>query len=258
MTTTNNATHGAQTAPFSFSAGATMTFKTHNETDININGTCLQGEVEATYAELCDLFGSHHDGDGYKVDAEWYVKFDDGTIATIYNWKNGKNYEGENGLSLEQIDNWHVGGDSAKAETQVQIALDLHREKAAEGKEQDPIEKAFEPAFDMMQSIRANKGEKYGMLVELALLVRKNQELLGALSATAVATEAMPESAAKVVGMMNAKVSAKIIAIAARLGDMEGHTSKSAEELMSWTDRLMEAEAAAAKNLFEELGEGDA
>lgn len=235
-----------------------MTFKTHNEIEININGTSLQGEVEASYAELCSLFGSHHDGDGYKVDAEWYVQFDDGTIATIYNWKNGKNYEGENGLPLEQIDSWHVGGNSTQAETNVQIALDLHRERAAESKEQDPIEKAFEPAFDMMQSIKATKGEKYGMLVELALLVRKNQELLGALTSTAVATDAMPEVAAKVVGMMNAKVSAKIISIAARLGDMQGHTQDSAEELMRWTDRMMEAESAAAKNLFEELGEGDA
>lgn len=234
-----------------------MTFKTHNETEININGTCLQGEVEATYAELCDLFGSHHDGDGYKVDAEWYVQFSDGTVATIYNWKNGKNYEGENGLPLEQIDSWHIGGDSAKAETMVQIALDLHREKVAQ-QQQDPIEKAFEPAMDMMDSIKANKGEKYGLLVELALLVRKNQELLGALCGTAVATDAMPEAAGKVVGMMNAKVSAKIIAIAARLGDLEGTDKGGAEELMDWTDRLMKAEATAAHSLFEELGGEDA
>ena len=235
-----------------------MTFKTHNDTDININGTCLQGEVQATYAELCDLFGSHHDGDGYKVDAEWYVQFGDGTVATIYNWKNGKNYEGENGLPLEQIDSWHIGGDSASAEAQVQIALDLHREKVAE-QQKDPVDKAFEPAIDMMESIKANKGEKYGMLVEIALLTRKNQELLNALTATAVATDAMPQEAAKVVGLMNAKVSAKIIAMAARLGDLDGTDKSGAEELMDWTDRLMKAEASAAKTLFENFtGEDDA
>lgn len=235
-----------------------MTFKTHNETDININGTCLQGEVQATYAELCDLFGSHHDGDGYKVDAEWYVQFSDGTVATIYNWKNGKNYEGENGLPLEQIDSWHIGGDSAKAETQVQIALDLHREKVAE-QQQDPVDKAFEPAIDMMESIKANKGEKYGMLVEIALLTRKNQELLNALTATAVATDSMPEEAARVVGLMNAKVSAKIISMAAQLGDLDRTDKSGAEELMDWTDKLMKAEASAAKTLFENFtGEDDA
>ena len=100
-----------------------MTFKTHNDTDININGTCLQGEVQATYAELCDLFGSHHDGDGYKADAEWYVQFSDGTVATIYNWKNGKNYCGADGQEVVDITDWNVGGNRYDAATLVEEAL---------------------------------------------------------------------------------------------------------------------------------------
>lgn len=233
-----------------------MTFKTHNDTEININGTCLQGEVQATYAELCDLFGSHHDGDGYKVDAEWYVQFDDGTIATIYNWKNGKNYEGENGLSLEQIDSWHIGGDSTQAETNVQIALDLFREQAKE-KSADPMEKALSPAFDMMASIKANKGEDYGTLLELALLAQKMMELNNVLISGLVIEEHMPKEVGRAMSKTSAHITAKLIGLAAKLGKVD--TNKhSAEELMDWAEKLMKLESEGVKGLVEQLGEGDA
>ena len=39
----------------------------------------------------------------------------DGTIATLYNWKNGKNYNGDDGLELNHIYEWNVGGKSEKA-----------------------------------------------------------------------------------------------------------------------------------------------
>lgn len=234
-----------------------MTFKTHNETEININGTCLQGEVEATYAELCDLFGSHHDGDGYKVDAEWYVQFSDGTVATIYNWKNGKNYEGENGLPLEQIDSWHIGGNSAKAETQVQIALDLHREQAKE-KSADPMEKALGPAFDMMASIKANKGEDYGTLLELALLAQKTMELTNVLISGLVIEGHMPKEVGTVMTKTSAHITAKMIGLGAKLGKVD--TNKhSAEELMDWAEKLMKLENDGVKNLVKEVTkDGDA
>jgi hypothetical protein len=86
-----------------------MKFVTHNEEDIDMS-SCLQGYVKTTYSHLCELFGKPTDGDGCKVDAEWVIKFEDETVATIYNWKDGKNYNGDSGMNVEEITDWHIGG----------------------------------------------------------------------------------------------------------------------------------------------------
>ena len=81
--------------------------------DWKVNGTHLQGHVNASYDELVAVFGKEHsDGDGYKVQAEWVLKFEDGTIATIYDYKEGKNYNGSSGISKEKVTDWHIGGTS--------------------------------------------------------------------------------------------------------------------------------------------------
>ena len=62
----------------------------HNVDDL---GGCLQGEVITSFKDLVRIFGeNYHNGDDYKVDAELDIKFEDGVIASIYNWKDGKNY----------------------------------------------------------------------------------------------------------------------------------------------------------------------
>lgn len=76
-----------------------------------INGSAYQGDIEITYDEIVAVIGNPcHDGDGYKLDAEWVLEFEDGTIATIYNWKDGKNYLGDMGFTVKEICNWHIGG----------------------------------------------------------------------------------------------------------------------------------------------------
>ena len=92
-----------------------MKFTTHNQKEIYVNGTCLQGSIKADYHNLEKLFGEPTIGDGYKTDAEWEIEFEDGIVATIYNWKNGKNYNGENGIPITEITNWNVGGREQKA-----------------------------------------------------------------------------------------------------------------------------------------------
>jgi hypothetical protein len=87
-----------------------MTFKTHNDKQIDLNGTHLQGYVITTFAKLIEIFGEPMEGDGYKVDAEWGIEFDDGSVATIYNYKDGKNYCGDEGLDVKDISDWHIGG----------------------------------------------------------------------------------------------------------------------------------------------------
>ena len=88
------------------------------EKTTNVGGTFLQGYIKASYEQLVKTFGEPHDpdGDNYKTDVEWAFEFADGTIATLYNWKNGKNYLGEaEGLELNDIYEWNVGGNSDKA-----------------------------------------------------------------------------------------------------------------------------------------------
>lgn len=97
-----------------------------------VNGTSLQGYVYCDYATLKKVFGKEHsDGDGYKVDAEWMLQFDDGVVATIYNYKDGKNYNGARGLAKSKITEWHVGGKSARAVRNVEDMIEMYEAKQA-------------------------------------------------------------------------------------------------------------------------------
>ena len=85
-----------------------------NTSTINTNGTHLQGHMHCGYDKLVETFGDplSEGYDDYKSDAEWDIEFDDGTVATIYNYKNGKNYLGDQGYNLCDIPQWNVGGRS--------------------------------------------------------------------------------------------------------------------------------------------------
>ena len=100
---------------------STLTIK---PTNLGI-GTSLQGFVIISYADLVSVFGTEHSGASAddKVLAEWEFEFPDGTIATIYNWKDGKNYDPVDGLDKEDILKWHVGGVNNKAVDLVALLL---------------------------------------------------------------------------------------------------------------------------------------
>jgi len=89
-------------------------FQTHlTNPDIPVHGTSLQARMHnVSYWTIVQTFGPPmEDGfDNYKCDAEWIILFDDGEIATIYNYKNGKNYLGSDGTPTEDITTWNVGG----------------------------------------------------------------------------------------------------------------------------------------------------
>lgn len=68
----------------------------------NIDMSSLQGHVKTTYNKLVEVFGEpHYRGDG-KVTCEWNLRFVDGTIATIYDYKCDETPMGEY--------EWHIGG----------------------------------------------------------------------------------------------------------------------------------------------------
>jgi hypothetical protein len=106
-----------------------MKYTTHNETGwevIATGGSSLRGCIEVTYAQIVKAFGEpmREGFDDYKSDAEWAIVFEDGTTATIYNWKDGVNYCGEQGTPTEQITDWHIGGFNEKALERVSEVLE--------------------------------------------------------------------------------------------------------------------------------------
>ena len=100
-----------------------LNFVTHNDKNIECSGTHLQGYIESKFEKLVLLFGEPIRGDGYKTDAEWEIEWNDGVISTIYNWKDGKNYCGDDGSDVEDITEWHVGGFDKNAVSYVELYL---------------------------------------------------------------------------------------------------------------------------------------
>jgi hypothetical protein len=78
--------------------------------ETSVNGTFLIAEIEVPYGRIVEVFGKPNGGnDGFKTDAEWIIPTAVG-VATIYNWKDGKNYLGDEGMRTEDISIWHIGG----------------------------------------------------------------------------------------------------------------------------------------------------
>ena len=84
-----------------------MNYVTHNDKDISIAGTCLQGYIDTTYKQLVKTFGKALKGEDRKVRKEWWIETEDGTIATIYDWKTRR--------PLRFFIDWSIGGKSPKA-----------------------------------------------------------------------------------------------------------------------------------------------
>ena len=83
-------------------------------TEANANGTSLQGYIRAYYHQLVEVFGEPEAG-GDKTTVEWCLEFEDGTVATIYDWK-----EYQTPMGLHQ---WHIGGENNDAVEAVNEAL---------------------------------------------------------------------------------------------------------------------------------------
>ena len=98
----------------------------------SVAGTFYVGEIETTYQQIVDTFGASHDLlDHGKTDAEWILMTPDG-VATLYNWKDGHAYLGDEGTDVEDITNWHIGGRSKAVVDHVREALIPHEMRANE------------------------------------------------------------------------------------------------------------------------------
>jgi hypothetical protein len=93
-------------------------------TNANMNFSSSKGEFPITYAELVEIFGRPKHGPNADLDkttCEWALEFEDGTRASIYDWKTPSTPMGEY--------EWHIGGFDAEAYTHVVDAIILHRDK---------------------------------------------------------------------------------------------------------------------------------
>lgn len=91
----------------------------------SFESSCLQGAIDTSYADLVACFGQPNcNGDDYKVQKEWMIKFEDGTYATIYDWKEGDNYCGKGqGTHYTNVTDWHIGGMSYDSVIAVEQAM---------------------------------------------------------------------------------------------------------------------------------------
>ena len=82
-------------------------------------------ENPLTYTRLCELFGSPMSGRDNKSSCNWVLEFEDGLIATIYDYKSSKKYLGEDGLSVNDMKSWHIGGHDEVVFNRVQKILGM-------------------------------------------------------------------------------------------------------------------------------------
>ena len=88
----------------------------------NVGGSSRQGELDGIYKkDIEQIFGpptwDQGSGDN-KVQVEWVIKFPDGTIGTIYDYK-------QYNIDPEDIDHWSIGGSKGLAAYYVKKAMGL-------------------------------------------------------------------------------------------------------------------------------------
>jgi len=98
-----------------------MTHKTYTslaKPSKHIVGSGNMGYLTCTYKHLVNMFGDPViRTDEYKTSAEWHVEhMHDGEfkgVTAIYDYKQCKTYHGEDGLDVEDITEWNLGGKSS-------------------------------------------------------------------------------------------------------------------------------------------------
>lgn len=109
----------------------------------NIAETRYIGSINTTYDNLVKVFGNpkkrgwcereQHGRNrglpcryGDKIRVQWVITFDDGEVATIYDWKMSDEYLGKGqGIPLQKLKGWHVGGRRIKTFLNVLAVLKM-------------------------------------------------------------------------------------------------------------------------------------
>ena len=108
-----------------------MKYITHNDQNINTDGTHGSGRLHVSYDLLCTLFGHPWARPvDMKTDAEWKIEFEDGTVACIYNWKNGVNFLGHEGTATPLITEWNVAAKGSRGVELIDELIENHEKVA--------------------------------------------------------------------------------------------------------------------------------
>lgn len=97
-----------------------MKFK--NDDSVNINGTSLKGYVQTTLRKLREVFGNpviEEPSEYSKTGYEWHIEFEDGTVATVYDWKRYTRIP----LGEDEPFEFNIGGHDAHAYNLVKVAM---------------------------------------------------------------------------------------------------------------------------------------
>lgn len=74
-------------------------------TNKSLNGTSFHDVVvHETPANMIKFLGEPHCVAGDKTNMEWDMETSDGTVFTIYDWKN------YGGIAMDRVVEWHIGG----------------------------------------------------------------------------------------------------------------------------------------------------
>jgi hypothetical protein len=83
-----------------------MEIKYINNINTETVGTSGKGSFICEFKTLVKVLGQPLKGsDDFKTQAEWDIIYKDGTITTIYDWK-----QGEEGIEPKDVVEWNVGG----------------------------------------------------------------------------------------------------------------------------------------------------
>lgn len=101
-----------------------MKFHTHAAGPIDVRGTFLQGTLQATRQQLVTAFGEPLNVARVTLN-DWHIQFEDGAVATIYDWKNTPAGDAE-------VYAWRIGG---KSREDVERVHQIFREQLGLGRE---------------------------------------------------------------------------------------------------------------------------
>lgn len=239
-----------------FSLEQAMNYITQ-DTDKNIDtdNTSLMGSISASYLELRCAFGTPERLTDGKVRAKWTVKFHDGQVATIYDWKKD--------AALFAVSDWNVGGMTPAVLDRIKIAIDLAKEKQSEDskrKANDPIVKALlendERRSEMLESIAAVEGEGFLGLVKVCTHARKLTELQSILLMGLEHGHKLPTAATNALGDVASTMLCNILgAYATAVGVTD---KQKISEAIKWADRLVEGDDQTGEKLAKVLfGRGE-
>ena len=114
----------------------------------NFEFSSNQGSVVTTYKHLVSVFGPPHCEGDDKTTVEWRVKFSDGVLASIYDWKAYKTPKG--------LFNWSIGGYDKKASENVKMVLGpVQTTEDSETSEQNATEAKNDPSLTKLNRIES-------------------------------------------------------------------------------------------------------